>query len=92
MTMASREERERLKRSLRNTLTMMVKMGADLPVLLDVMQEVVDEHRKARKPRKVGRADPQPELCQHDDPSWCTQECKAKIQRLREWMQRRTMQ
>jgi hypothetical protein len=36
-------ERERLKASLNNTLRLMVQMGASLPVLLDVMREVVNE-------------------------------------------------
>jgi hypothetical protein len=87
------QQRERLKRSLQNTLTMMVKMGAELPMLLDVMEEVVQEHRQARRPPpRRARGDPRPELCHHDDPSWCTRECNEKIQRLHEWMRRRTTQ
>lgn len=32
--------------------------------------------------------DPMPELCNHDDPSWCTAECEEKIRLFDEWAQR----
>ena len=27
-----------------------------------------------------------PELCKHDDPSWCTAECEAKAKRFDKWI------
>jgi hypothetical protein len=40
-------ERDDLKRSLRKTLAALCRMGTSLPLLLEVMQEVVDELRGA---------------------------------------------
>jgi hypothetical protein len=32
--------------------------------------------------------DPMPELCKHDDPSWCGPDCEEKIRKFDEWMRR----
>lgn len=32
------------------------------------------------------RREPMPELCHHDDPSWCNEECEAKQRRFDEWI------
>ena len=29
-----------------------------------------------------------PELCHHDDPTWCTPECEEKIRLFDEWAKR----
>lgn len=33
-------------------------------------------------------ADPMPELCTHDDPSWCGPECDEKVRVFDEWVKR----
>ena len=31
------------------------------------------------------KTDAAPELCRHDDSSWCTEECAEKVRKLKEW-------
>lgn len=33
-----------------------------------------------------------PELCKHDDPTHCTEECKKKAEAFDEWMRRKLRQ
>jgi aromatic ring-opening dioxygenase catalytic subunit (LigB family) len=33
-------------------------------------------------------ADPMPELCHHDDSSWCNEECEEKARKFDEWIKR----
>lgn len=40
-------DKEGLMLALRNTLDMMVRLGSSRPMLLDVMQELIDEERRA---------------------------------------------
>lgn len=32
--------------------------------------------------------DPMPKLCSHDDPMWCTEECREKARAFDEWLRR----